>query len=56
MLTVVAETQPHAAHAAFTHGLSNKWSYLTRTIQGIGNLLEPLESTIRMLERNLYPP
>ncbi|XP_064400133.1 uncharacterized protein LOC135346443 [Halichondria panicea] len=47
-LTVVAETQPHAAHAAFTHGLSNKWSYLTRTIQGIGNLLEPLESTIRM--------
>ncbi len=44
-LTVVAETQPHAAHAAFTHGLSNKWLYL---IQGIGNLLEPLESTIRM--------
>ena len=43
----VAATQPHAAHAAFTHGLSNKWTYLSRTISEIGNLLEPLESIIR---------
>ena len=44
--------QPHnlmlPMHAAFTHGLSNKWTYLSRTISGIGNLLEPLELIIRM--------
>ena len=47
-LSSVAATQPHAAHAAFTHGLSNKWTYLSRTISEIGNLLEPLELIIRM--------
>ena len=46
-LAIVAATQPHAAHAAFTHGISNKWTYLSRTINGIGDLFEPLESTIR---------
>ena len=46
-LAAVAITQPHAAYAAFTHGLSNKWSYLTRTIREIGNLLQPLETIIR---------
>ena len=46
-LATIALTQPHAAHAAFTHGLSSKWSYLTRTIQGIGTLLQPLETIIR---------
>ena len=25
-----AEIQPHAAYAAFTHGLSSKWNYLLR--------------------------
>ena len=43
----IALSQPHAAHAAFTHGLSSKWSYLTRTIQGIGTLLQLLEIIIR---------
>ena len=46
-LATIAFTQPHAAHAAFTHGLSSKWSYLTRTIQDIGTLLQPLETIIR---------
>ncbi len=31
-LSTIATTQPHAAYAAFTHGLSNKWTYLLRTI------------------------
>ena len=35
-------------HAAFTHGLSSKWSYLTRTVHGIGPLLQPLETVIRL--------
>ena len=46
-LVTIALSQPHAAHAAFTHGLSSKWSYLKRTIQGIGTLLRPLETIIR---------
>ena len=46
-LATIAVTQPHAAHAAFTHGLSSKWSYLSRTIEGISTLLQPLESVIR---------
>ena len=47
-LATIALTQPHAAHAVFTHGLSNKWSYLARTIHGIGTLLQPLEAIIRL--------
>ena len=31
-LSNYAETQPHAAFAAFTHGLSSKWTYLLRVI------------------------
>ena len=46
-LVTIALSQPHAAHAAFTHGLSSKWSYLTRTFQGIGTLLQPLEPIMR---------
>jgi len=33
-------------YAAFTHGLSSKWSYLTHTIRGISTLLQPLEMVI----------
>ena len=47
-LAMIALTQPHAAHAAFTHGLSSKWCYLSRTINDIGTLLtQPLEAIIR---------
>ena len=47
-LVTIALTQPHAAHAALTHGLSSKWSFLTRTIHGIGPLLQSLETIIRV--------
>ena len=40
-------TQPHAAYAAFTHGLSSKWVYFARTIPDISDLLKPLENAIR---------
>ena len=46
-LSSIAHTQPHAAYAAFTHGLRSKWTYLTRTIPNIGDLLSPLEDIIR---------
>ena len=32
---------------AFTHGLISRWTYLSRTIPGIGDLFKPLEATIR---------
>ena len=46
-LASIARSQPHAAHAAFTHGMTSKWTYLTRTMPGIGPNLSPLETIIR---------
>ncbi len=46
-LATIAAAHPQAAHAAFTHGFSNKWTYLTRTIPDIANDLQPLEDAIR---------
>ena len=34
----IACSYPHEAYAAFTHGISNKWSYLSRTIPNISSL------------------
>ena len=45
-LAEVAISQPHAAYAAFTHGPSNRWSYVLRTIPDIEDLLLPLEDAI----------
>ena len=45
----IAQTLPHAAYAALTHGLSSKWSYFSQTIPGISHHLESLKS-ILMLE------
>ena len=47
LLATIAYTQPHAAYAAFTHGMASKWLYLSRTIENISPSLEPLEQTIR---------
>ena len=46
-LSAFAQTQPHAAYAAFTHGLMSKWNYIRRTVPNIGDLLKPLEEVIR---------
>ena len=46
-LATIARSQPHAVHAAFTHGITSKWTYLTRTMPGIGPNLLPLELIIR---------
>ncbi len=43
-LATIAHTQPHAAHAAYTHGMTSKWA---RTTPNIDNLLQPLEIIIR---------
>jgi len=45
-LAEVASSQPHAAYAAYVHGLSSHWSYLLRTVPDIDDLLQPLENAI----------
>ena len=46
-LASIAETQPHAVYAAITHGLADKWNYLSRTTPDIGEHLDPLETTLQ---------
>ena len=46
-LSDIAKSQPHAAHAAFTHGFVHKFSFLCRTIPNIEGYLHPLENCIR---------
>ena len=46
-LAEIADSQPHAAYRAITHGLSSKWSYLSRTTPNINHLLKPIEYSIR---------
>ena len=43
-LSSIAHTQPHLAYATFTHDLM---SYLTRCVLNTGELLSPLEDSIR---------
>ena len=48
-LAEVAQTQPQAAHAAFTHGLIGKWTFLTRTSSSsIVKHIQPLEDAITL--------
>ena len=46
-LSDIAKTEPHAAYAAFTHGIQHRWTFLMRTIPNISLLLHPLENSIR---------
>lgn len=46
-LSTIADTQPHAAYAAVTHGLASKWNYLSRTSPNISDFLSPVEHTLR---------
>ena len=46
-LASIAANNPHAAYAAFTHGLSSQWTFLARTIPNISHLMQPLDDIIR---------
>ena len=46
-LAHVATSQPHATYAAFTHGLSGRWTYLLRTIPDVQELFLLLENMIQ---------
>ena len=52
-LSEITKTEPHAAFAAFTHGLSSRWNYFIRvtdlkSLSATGQL-QPLENAIRSL-------
>ena len=49
LLSAIAKTQPHAAYAALTHGLSSRWAFLSRTMPNISNHLQQLEGIIRTI-------
>ena len=41
-----AETEPHAAHAALTHGLKSRWTYILRTMPTDAEDLRRLDDTL----------
>ena len=46
-LSKIGRTQPHAAYAAFTHGLQGRWTYAMRvSAVSTDEILKPLEETI----------
>ena len=46
-LSDIAKSQPQSAYAAFRHSLSGRWTYLSRVVPGISQLLSPVEQAIR---------
>ena len=46
LLSGIAQTHPHSAYCALTHGLIGQWTYFIRTIPDIAPLLAPLEDAI----------
>ena len=51
-LSDIAKSQPQATFSAITHGLQNKWTYLSRVMPDISHLLLPLDNALRT---NLLP-
>ena len=47
-LAGIANSHPHAAYSAFTHGLIVRWVYLMRVVPDISSFLKPREDAIRM--------
>ena len=48
-LSRFAESQPHAAYCAFTHGLSSRWLFVFRTVPCVCDAFQPLEDMIRQV-------
>ena len=55
-LSKYAETQPHAAFAAFTHGLSSKWTYLLRVINWEENQLDDILESLKKIIQSRFIP
>ena len=46
-LAAIAKDEPQSALSAYNIGLSKRWTFLQRTVQGISGLFTPLEESIR---------
>ena len=46
-LVKIAKEEPQAALSAFNVGMSQRWTFVQRTVQGISALFQPLEDAIR---------
>jgi hypothetical protein len=46
-LSAIATSEPHAAFSTFTQCLQAQWTFLSRTMPGTADLLQPLEDIIR---------
>ena len=51
-LAEIAKDEPQVALSAYNVGMSKRWSFIQRTINGISHLFEPLEDAIK---NNLIP-
>ena len=47
LLATISLSQPQSVFSALTHGLMNRWTYLSRTCPNITTFLLPLEEAIR---------
>ena len=45
-LSEITKVQPQAAYAVFTNALTNRWTFVMRTVPGADRLLQPLEEAI----------
>ena len=45
-LSALGKTQPHAAFSAYIHGEQHKFTYFLRTIEGMNELIKPLDDII----------
>ena len=45
-LAKIAESEPQAAYAAYIFGLSHRWTFYMRTIEGTKDFLQPIEDAI----------
>ena len=46
-LSNISRSKPQAAYAVFTHGIQHRWSFMSRTIPDVEELLQPLEDALR---------
>ena len=42
-----AQSQPHAVHSAFTHGIVGRWTFTARTNDHLSEVTKPLENVIK---------
>ena len=47
-LSEISLTQPHSVYSALTCGLLRRWTFLSRTLPGIGDLFFPLQQIIHV--------